>query len=145
MWYTLTDWTLAEGSRAPVGLCSASRVTLLNKLGAGLYKVNWTFRATVCLPSQPPERRSFNLNAASDLQKSRGQVNNGYDDVKDMKELFQETFIWESSNNNVLLYVRTVCFSLCVAVANCSTWSRVAARVTACPWRCCHKNDIIWL
>lgn len=72
-----------------MGLCSASSVTLLNKLGAGLYKVNWTFRATVCLLSHPPECRSFNLNTASDLQKGRRQVNAGYHDVKDMKELFQ--------------------------------------------------------
>lgn len=67
MRYTLADWTLEEGSRTLVGLCSASKVTLVNKLGAGLNKVNWTFRATVLLPNQPPECRRFSLDAASDL------------------------------------------------------------------------------
>ena len=57
--------------------CSVSMVTLVNKLGAGLNKVNWTFMATVLLLSQLPDWRSFSLEAASNLQESRRQLKNG--------------------------------------------------------------------
>lgn len=115
-----------------MGFCSASMVTLVNKLGAGLNKVNWTFRATVCLPSQPPECRSFSLDAASDLQEGRGQLKNG-GDIIDREPIPQEIISAEIKLVFSTMCV-CVCFSLCVAQANCSTWSYVAAQVTTCRW-----------
>ncbi|TNN59481.1 hypothetical protein EYF80_030296 [Liparis tanakae] len=64
----VSEQGLKGARKTPVGLCSESMVTLVNKLGAGLNKVNWT--DTVCLQSQPPECRSFSLDAASDLQRT---------------------------------------------------------------------------
>lgn len=71
---TRTDWTLAEGRSTPLWLCSVSRVTLVNRLAAGLYKVNWTFRATVCLPAQPLDCRRLSSAAAHLQRRSRASA-----------------------------------------------------------------------
>lgn len=46
---------------------------LVNRLGAGMNKVNWSLTAEERRFNQPPERRVSSLDRASDLQESRGE------------------------------------------------------------------------